>query len=385
MNFSTSQKAIQRRIFQHIIKKHHTFFAVVQPGFEETAKKELELSGIQGCTVTKGGVTFRGTLEHCYTANYYSRVATRILMRLCHFRAYHFNEIYRTLKEFPWELYIQGYTIDVDVSVHKSKLHHTERIGQEVVKAIEKRLSMFAIPNYDSLVQKVFVRFDRDECMISLDSSGQPLYKRGYKQHISDAPLRETLAAALLYECNVYDYDIIIDPMCGSGTFPIEAWCMLHAIPPGANRTFAFMNWPSFRKRVFTGIMRKKPEEHKDITIIAGDSNPDMVAITQQNSIKAGAQIHTYTGDFLKEKKVVEGGKVLCTINPPYGKRIHTDDTIQLYKRLGSIFKEWYPAWSFCVLIPSEIKHICTIPADKEIHFSHGGLPVTALIANRGR
>ncbi|NMB63439.1 MAG: hypothetical protein GYA16_01075, partial [Spirochaetes bacterium] len=178
MNYSTSQNAIKRRITQHVIHKPHTFFAVVQPGFEETAHKELTLLGIKECAMTKGGLTFRGTLEHCYTANYYSRGIPRILMRLCHFRAYHFNEIYRTLKEFPWELYIQGHTIDVEVSVHKSKLHHTERIGHEVIKAIEKRLSKFAISSNADSVQKVFVRFDHDECMVSLDSSGEPLYKR---------------------------------------------------------------------------------------------------------------------------------------------------------------------------------------------------------------
>jgi putative N6-adenine-specific DNA methylase len=384
MNYSTSQKAIQRRIAQHVIHRPHTFFAVVQPGFEETAKKELELLGLQGCTVTKGGITFRGTLEHCYTANYYSRVVTRILMRLTHFRAYHFNEIYRTLKDFPWELYIQGQAIDVEVSVHKSKLHHTDRIGKEVIKAIEKRLSMFGIPCNEIAVQKVFVRFDHDECMVSLDSSGDPLYKRGYKQHISQAPLRETVAAALLYECNVYDYNTIIDPMCGSGTFPIEAWCMLHDVPPGANRTFAFMNWPSFREHIFTNILRKEPVKYRDITIMAGDSNHDMVVITKQNSIKVGAQLHTYTGDFLKEKKAISG-KVLCTVNPPYGKRIKAFDTIKLYKRLAYIFNQWYPAWSFCVLIPSQIKEVFTIPADKEIHFNHGGLSVTALIVYRGQ
>ncbi|MEJ5361966.1 MAG: THUMP domain-containing protein [Spirochaetota bacterium] len=386
MNYSTSPKAIQRRIAQHVIHKPHTFFAVIQPGFEETAVKELNLLGIQRCTVTKGGVAFRGTLKHCYIANYYSRVATRILMRLCHFRAYHFNEIYRTLKEFPWELYVQGQTIDVAVSVHSSKLHHTERIGQEVTKAIEKRLSMFGIPcNTTGEVQKVFVRFDHDECMVSLDSSGEPLYKRGYKQYISEAPLRETIAAALLYECNVHDYDTIIDPMCGSGTFPLEAWCILHDIPSGANRTFAFMHWPSFRKHVFTSIIRKEPGLHRDITIIAGDSNPDMVAITQQNSMKACAHLHTYTGDFLKERMKAISEKVLCTVNPPYGRRIHVDNTVKLYKRLANIFKEWYPEWDLCVLIPSKIKHVFTIHADREIHFSHGGLSVSALIVHRGR
>jgi len=386
MNYSTSQKAIQRRIFQHVIQNPHTFFAVVQPGFEETAHKELLLLGLQGCAVTKGGVTFRGTLEHCYTANYYSRVATRILMRLCHFRAYHFNEIYRTLNKFPWELYIHEQTIDVEVSVHKSKLHHTERIAQEVTKAIAKRLSLFGIQcNAADTVQKIFIRFDHDECMVSLDSSGQPLYKRGYKEHISEAPLRETVAAALLYESNIGDYATIIDPMCGSGTFPIEAWCILHAIPPGANRTFAFMHWPSFRKQAFSNVIRTITDHKKDITIIAGDSNTDMVAITQHNSMIACASLCIYTGDFLKEKKDIGSGKVLCTVNPPYGKRIHIDDTVKLYKRLAYIFKEWYPTWGFCVLIPSNIRKIWDIPVDKEIHFSHGGIPITALISHRGR
>lgn len=385
MNYSTSQKAIQRRIFHHVIQKPHTFFAVIQPGFEETAHKELLLSGIQGCAVTKGGVAFRGTLEHCYMANYYSRVATRILMRLCRFNAYHFNEIYRTLKKFPWELYIHEQTIDVEVSVHKSKLHHTERIAQEVIKAVAKRLSLFGIQcNTAFTVQKIFIRFDHDECVVSLDSSGLPLYKRGYKEYVSEAPLRETVAAALLYESNIGDYATIIDPMCGSGTFSIEAWCMLHAIPPGANRTFAFMHWPSFRKQVFANVVHTVLSDKKDIAIIAGDSNPDMVAITQQNSIQAGASLYTYTGDFLKEKKDIASGKVLCTINPPYGKRIHIDDTVKLYKRLAFLFKEWYRAWSFCVLIPTHIRNIWDIPVDKEIHFSHGGILVTALISHRG-
>jgi len=221
--------------------------------------------------------------------------------------------------------------------------------------------------------------------MVSLDSSGQPLYKRGYKEHISQAPLRETIASALLYESNINDYNIIIDPMCGSGTFPIEAWCILHAIPPGANRTFAFMNWPSFRKQVFANIMHTVIADKKEITIIAGDSDPDMVAITQHNSMLASASLFTYTGDFLKEKKNIESEKVLCTVNPPYGKRIHMDDTMKLYKRLVYIFKEWYPTWSFCVLIPSTIRNIWDIPVNKEIHFSHGGIPVTALISHRGR
>ncbi len=386
-NYSTSSKAIQRRVYQHVIQKPHTFFAVVQPGFEATAHTELSLLGIEKCTVTKGGIAFRGLLQQCYSVNFYSRIVTRVLMRLTHFRAYHFNEIYRTLKEFPWELYIgNGVTIDVEVSVHKSKLHHTQRIAEEVKKAIIKRLAMFAIKcNTSDVVQKVFVRFDHDECMVSLDSSGEPLYKRGYKQYVSDAPLRETIAAALLYECNVGECDTIIDPMCGSGTFPIEAWSIINNIPPGANRRFACMHWPSFRKHVYTDVTRKASGAQKDITIIAGDKNPDMVAVTQRNSKIAGATIHLYTEDFLKEKKNINGNNVLCTVNPPYGRRINSGNTRELYTRLAFIFKEWYPHWSFCVLIPSEMRDVFNIPVSKEIKFFHGGLPVTAMIAVRGR
>ena len=317
--------------------------------------------------------------------NYYSRIATRVLMRVTHFRAYHFNEVYRTLKDFPWELYISdGTTIDVEVSVHKSKLHHTQRIAEEVTKAITKRLDMFSMQcNSSHTVQKVFVRFDHDECMVSMDSSGQPLYKRGYKELVSQAPLRETIAAALLYECNVWEYDTIIDPMCGSGTFPIEAWCIRYAIPPGLSRTFAFMHWPSFRKHLFAKSIHTVSCEQKDVTIIAGDISSEMIAITQNNCLKAGASLCTYTGDFLQEKKDITGKKVLCTVNPPYGKRIN-DDSIYVYKRLAYILKQWYPSWSFCVLIPSGMKDVWNIPVDKEIHFRNGGLPVTALIAYRG-
>lgn len=386
-NYSNSPRAIRRRVYQHVIQKPHTFFAVVQPGFEATAYKELSILGIEKCTVTKGGIAFRGTLQHCYAVNYYSRVVTRVLMRLVHFRAYHFNEIYRTLKEFPWELYLpDGVTVDVEVSVHKSKLHHTQRIADEVKKAIAKRLAVFAIEcNTAATVQKVFVRFDHDECMVSLDSSGEALYKRGYKHYVSDAPLRETIAAALLYECNVAEFDTIIDPMCGSGTFSIEAWSIINNLPPGANRTFTCMHWPSFRKHQFNAIIHTTTSEPKNVRVLAGDKDPDMVAITQQNSVQAGAKIDIYTGDFLKEKININGSNVLCTVNPPYGRRIDTGNTKELYAQLAAIFTEWYPHWSFCVLIPSEMRDVFNIPVSNEIKFTHGGLPVTAMIALQGR
>ncbi|MCX8125406.1 MAG: THUMP domain-containing protein [Spirochaetes bacterium] len=387
MNYSNSPKAIQRRVFQHVIQKPHTFFAVVQPGFEQIAYQELSLLGIHNCAVIKGGITFRGGLEQCFAVNYYSRVVTRVLMRLTHFRAYHFNEIYRTLKEFPWELYISnGVTVDIEVSVHKSKLHHTQRIAEEVKKAILKRLGMFAMQcNVSDTLQKIFIRFDHDECMVSLDSSGQPLYKRGYKQYISEAPLRETTAAALLFACNASEYDTIIDPMCGSGTFPIEAWCMVNGYPPGANRTFAFMHWPSFRKQLFKTAMRSVTGKQKEVVILAGDSNPEMVAITKQNSSTVGAMIDTYIGDFLKDKKEIGGSKVLCIVNPPYGKRIATGNEVAMYTRLAHIFKQWYPQWSFCVVIPSRLRDVFNVPVSRQIHFTHGGIKVTAMIALRGQ
>lgn len=383
MQLSNSQKAIQRRVYHHVIKRMHTFFTIVQPGFEQIAFNELLHMGIKPLAITKGGIVFRGNLYDSYKANMFSRVATRIIMRLTEFMALHFNEIYRTLRNFPWELYISsGTSIAIEVSVHKSKLHHTDRIGKEVLNAIEKRMNDFALHiNTDQYrVQTIYIRFDHDQCGVSMDTTGDPLYKRGYKQHVGRAPLRETIAAALLYECDITSYDVIIDPMCGSGTFPLEAWCMTNNFFPGINRAFAFMHWPSFRKEACNSLASSLSRGNYGATILAGDRDPSMVTIAKNNCTILGAAITTYSGDFLTEKLTIEEKHILCTMNPPYGKRIADDDTAGIYSRLSYIFENWYPAWSFCIIIPLSLRHVFTVPVTKEIRFNNGGLPVIALI-----
>ncbi|MFH2002470.1 MAG: hypothetical protein ABIK28_22545, partial [Planctomycetota bacterium] len=252
-------KRLARRIKQHIIGKPQRFLAVVQPGFEEVARKELKELGITDFDrIIEGGIEFTSRLGECYRINLASRTLTRLLMRVTSFMAMHFNTLKDRTSEIPWELYIRSGThISFQVQSRKSRLFHQERIKEALYKGMSARLKEHGIKAgfYDRSdkragtegTQRLFVRFDKDKCRISLDTSSGFLYKRGRKKISAMAPLRETLASLILREAGWPDYDLLIDPMCGSGTFSLEAGEMILGRLPNLEREFIFKQWPAFR------------------------------------------------------------------------------------------------------------------------------------------
>jgi putative N6-adenine-specific DNA methylase len=223
-----SPVALEKRIKRRVRSRKQRFYAVVPPGFEETACRELAEYDISATKEDRGGVAFSGTWEECWRAHHRARIPARILVRLTHFTCTRFDQLERHIEAFPWELWLQPrQLIAFQVDAHRSVLYHEGAIQERAERCVERRLrpwqaiSSEADPGHGA--QTVYLRNVQNRLTVSLDCSGELLYKRGYDKHVSAAPLRDNIAAAILREANFSEFDTLIDPMAGSGTFGLEA------------------------------------------------------------------------------------------------------------------------------------------------------------------
>jgi len=246
--------ALQKRIKRRIVGRDHPFFAVTLPGLESLCREELAALPIDGqqLQIERGGVSFQARLHDVYAANLQLRTASRILMRIGRFRAVNFRQLEKQVRSMPWELYLfQQQPLELNVTSRRSRLIHTAASAQRCGHAINARLrahpGLPAPGDTPPPALKIAVRSVADTFTLSLDSSGDPLYKRGLKTYGGSAPLRETFAAAMLAMAGFSRHRILADPMCGSGTFTLEAALFACRIPSGWYRDFAFMDWPCYR------------------------------------------------------------------------------------------------------------------------------------------
>src|SRR5438105_8294800 len=224
-------------------------FVVCAPGLEPIVSAEMATLGIRGRPVA-GGVETTGGLDELYRLNLWLRTATRILVRLGQVRATTFAELVRKASALPFETVVRpGQRVAFRVTCHKSRLYHSAAVAQRLHEAMERRLGgSVQLVQHDEAASdppQLFVaRFDHDVCTVSPDSSGVLLHRRGYRMKEAQAPLRETLAAAMLLAAGYTGTDPLLDPMCGSGTIPIEAALIARRRAPGLTRGFAFERWP---------------------------------------------------------------------------------------------------------------------------------------------
>ncbi len=391
-----AEKAIARRVRRHVGAKRHDFFAVVQPGFEETARGELLETGISGVSgVCEGGVEFSGRLEECYRANLCARTVTRVLMRLCRFSVRDFTRLGERASRFPWELHVKdGGAVSLRASSRHSRLYHTGRIEEELAAGISKRLDEYGLTarfvsrsDPEGPSQQLLARLEDDVCELSLDSSGEPLYRRGYKTRITGAPLRETLAASLMRAARLFDYDMLVDPMCGSGSFSIEAALVSRGRIAGERRSFAFEGWPSFRPAAYRHLVKELRENaaSRELLIHCSDIDEGAVETACTNLKEAGVleSVQAAAMDFFREEiRIPAGRRALIILNPPYGKRLGEAERVKsVYRRIGRTIREWYSDCGWCVIVPGlELEKALSLPYDRKILFMNGGIRVAALI-----
>jgi putative N6-adenine-specific DNA methylase len=295
------------------------------------------------------------------------------------------------MEAIPWELYLSPYSIpDFNITCHHSRLYHTGRITEECSAAIGSKMKKI-YPHYESAAeqkdrfsQAIFVRLEDDLCTVSLDCSGDPLYRRGFRTKVAQAPLRETLAALILHEAHAWEFDAVIDPMCGSGVIPIEAALLSQGIMPGMRRSFSFEKWPGHpdRKYLFHEKICAEIIPVPFFKVYAGDSDPKAVETAQSNLDQSGLAdfVSLSQKDFFTLLRTdFKEGKILIVTNPPYGTRIDAGDINTFYRRLGDKIRSDFGGCSFAVIVPKEAENVFGMKKARKILFQNGGIKVALI------
>lgn len=377
-------------------------FAVAAPGLEPIVARELADLGVEP-VIERGGVAWEGTLSDLYDANLRLRTASRILMRFGQFRARTFPELQRHTRRIPWsEFMTPGREIQLRVSSRKSRLYHEGAIAERIRGVIEEQLGAPATmeetgpatedpDDEGARAQLVVVRFHYDRCTISLDSSGALLHRRGYRLATAKAPLRETLAAALILASDWDRKSPLLDPLCGSGTIPIEAALIARGIapglahPPDSPRRYAFQEWPGYDVGLWDEIITRAREEIAPAapTIIGADRDAGAIAAAAANAERAGVPHDVvFLRQPLSALQPPEGTGALVT-NPPYGLRIGEKVPLRnLYAALGRIAKERLPGWRFAFISADRsLDRQLRIPLEYPVSTRNGGISVSFGIA----
>ena len=365
-------------------------FVVTAPGLEAFTAREMRALGLAGKRVgqpTVGGLEFAGSLRDLYRLNLHLRTASRVIVRLGEFYAAAFSELRTKASHLPWERYLRpGQPVAVRVTCHQSKLYHSDAVAERVLGAIGDRLGIPAEPaawdedSSEAPPQGVVVRLSNNMCTVSMDSSGALLHRRGYRLATAKAPLRETLAAAMLLASGWNMEAPLLDPFCGSGTIPIEAALLVRRIAPGKIRHFAFMDWASFEADLWAEehAAALAAEREAMPLLLASDRDAGAIRAAEANAGRAGiAGAITYTCQAVSAITPPPGPGWVVT-NPPYGVRVSADkDLRNLYAQLGHVLRLRCPGWQVALLCNSlPLLHQIQMPLDTSRSWVNGGLRV---------
>lgn len=334
-------------------------FAAVPRGSEEIAAAELQALGIEGPAVLRGGVSFTTGRSGLYRANLWLRTASRVLVNLSSFPCSSPSELYAGVHAINWlDIIKPTMTLAVDCTLRDSALTHSGFVALKTKDAIVDciREQCGSRPSVDTASPdvRVNIHLAKNVCTVSLDSSDASLDRRGYRLERNEAPLRETLASAVI-ALTGWDGSIpLADPMCGSGTIPIEAGLMAARIAPGLNRSFGFERWLDFDARLWDRIMKEAHDGIRKLPLglITGyDRDGRALQIARRNAEAAGftGEIHFFNTAL--DEFMPEGDKGVVIINPPYGKRLGDEEELkELYCQIGDIMKKRCRGWTGYVL-----------------------------------
>lgn len=332
-------------------------------GMEAVLKREIYDLGYDITKVEDGRVTFEGDLETICRSNIFLRTAERVMVQIGRFRATTFDELYENMKALPWEDWIpqDGKFWVKKASSVKSKLFSASDIQSICKKAMVDRLKMTYHTDWfkeDGASFPVRIFLLKDEVTVALDTTGDPLHKRGYRTWTSKAPISETLAAALIMLTPWRADRILVDPFCGSGTFLIEAAMMAANIAPGMNRSFTAEAWTHLIPKQMWYDVVEEAEEMVDTDISCDlqgyDIDPDMIRIARANAKQAGVDhlIHFQQRDVADLKQSKKYGFIIT--NPPYGERLEDKkDLPALYTTIGQVYRD-LDAWSMYLITSYE-------------------------------
>ncbi len=326
-------------------------------GLEEVLAQELTELGANNIEKGRRMVAFTGDKRMMYKANFCLRTAIRILKPISHFTATNPDEVYEQVKAIPWENYMgTAQTFAVDEVVFSNEFRHSKFVAYRVKDAIadyfmerEGKRPGVRVVGPDMLVN---IHIAETKCTLSLDASGESLHRRGYRQEALEAPLNEVLAAGIILMTGWRGETDFIDPMCGSGTLPIEAALIARNIAPGVFRQgYAFEHWPDFDADLLDEIYNDDSNEREFTHHIYGyDNNPRAIEVATRNVKAAGLSkcITLNVQPFQAFEQPAE--KAIIVTNPPYGERISAPDLLGLYQMIGERLKHAFAGGNAWIL-----------------------------------
>lgn len=336
--------------------------AVCTPGLERVLAAELHTLNITPRDAEPGSLSWPGTAEQMQRTNLWLRTASRITVQLGSFHARAFGELERRARELPWERFVaRGQALRFRVTCRKSRLYHTAGVAERVGAAVAAHVGDEppAVPEAQGEddgddAQLIIVRLLHDRCTVSVDSSGALLHRRGYRLATAKAPMRETLAAAMLLASGWDAQAPLLDPFCGAGTIPIEGALLARRIAPGARRTFAFQRWPAFDASDWQRLVHDAREGERLVApcpILGSDRDAGAVRAAAANAERAGVAADVAFSRLALSAISPPPGPGWLVTNPPYGVRVGDRRALRdLYAQLGNVWRARCPGWKLVLL-----------------------------------
>ncbi|MEA1648097.1 class I SAM-dependent RNA methyltransferase [Nitrospirillum sp. BR 11164] len=320
-------------------------YVVTTPGLESALCAEMTAAGFTDPQAGKGGVSTRGGWTEVWRANLELRGATRVLVRIGSFRALHLAQLDKRARRFPWADFLRvDVPVKVEASCTKSRIYHAGAAAERITRAIAEELGA---PVADDAEIVIKTRIDDDLCTFSIDTSGESLHKRGHKEAVNKAPMRETMAALFLRQCGYDGKETVVDPMCGSGTFVIEAAEIAAGLKPGRSRSFAFEKLAGFDAAAWEALKAAGDVTPPPMRFHGSDRDAGAVKMSQDNAARAGvAEWTDFQRQAISDLVPPDGPPGLVIVNPPYGGRIgDTKQLYALYGSLGKVLRERFHGW----------------------------------------
>ena len=373
-------------------------FAIVAPGLEPFALAEAQALGLNA-VAEEGGLAWSGDARSALLANTALRIASRVLVRLANFEARSFAELERHARKIAWGRVLRaGDAVRFRVTCKKSKLYHSDAVAQRLadaamrvvpgVRAEGGSATEDEIDEGDADASLIVVRLMRDRCTVSADSSGALLHRRGYRQATAKAPLRETIAAAMLAASEWDNTSPLVDPLCGSGTIPIEGALQARQIAPGAHRRFAMERWPTVAPSLGERVRAELAERARpraDAEIVGSDRDAGAIAAASSNAERAGVSEDIVVAvRSLSAAVFPDAARGWIVTNPPYGVRVGEADRVRdLWAQLGNVLRDRAPGWRLALLSPdTALERQLKIPLRAAASISNGGIPVRIMIGD---
>lgn len=353
-------------------------FLVTAPGLEPLLRAEAVEKGFRKPKVVKGGVTVQGDWAEVFRANLDMRGASKVLVRIDSFRAAHLAQLDKCVRAFAWGDFLRpDVPVRVEASCKSSRIYHSGAVIERIENAIKNEIGVQISGEAEVCIK---ARIHKDLCTISIDTSGDTLHKRGHKEAVSKAPMRENLAALMLRQCGYGGKEPVVDPMCGSGTFIIEAAEIAAALYPGRSRHFAFEHLKTFDETKWQALRER--ENNKEVTarFYGSDRDAGAIRMSRANAERAGVSEWTdFQERTVSDLVAPEGPPGLVIVNPPYGARIGNMKQLNaLYRSLGQVLYRHFTGWRVGLVTntPSLAKNTRLPFVHESEAIDHGGLRV---------